>query len=198
MDYNNIYEFLYQNGYHKDFGYTHSKTLITKVINTIPVGSRILDVGCSNGTAVKTLLDLGYDAYGIDISETAIELAKINGCVNCTVGSATSIPFEDNYFDAIITSDVLEHICKTDIESTLVELYRTTKKYTFLRIAIEEEKNRTWVDLLNKNGYNINNLHITLMTPQEWAEFFTNVGFIIVEEKLMPNNYIYELTLMKN
>ena len=36
-------------------------------------GSRVLDVGCAKGFLVKDFLDLGIDAYGLDISEYALK-----------------------------------------------------------------------------------------------------------------------------
>ena len=36
-------------------------------------GSKVLDVGCGKGFLVKDLINLGIDAYGLDISEYAIK-----------------------------------------------------------------------------------------------------------------------------
>jgi ubiquinone/menaquinone biosynthesis C-methylase UbiE len=104
--YNDIYEMLYQKGYHGKMNFTHSESLIVKAKEFLPEGSKLLDIGCSNGTCVKMLQDSNYDSCGIDISETAISIATERGSKNCVIGSATKIPFEDNYVDGIICSDV--------------------------------------------------------------------------------------------
>ena len=36
-------------------------------------GDRVLDIGCAKGFLVKDLLDLGIDAYGVDVSEYALQ-----------------------------------------------------------------------------------------------------------------------------
>ena len=39
-------------------------------------GERLLDFGCGEGAAVSYWLDLGFDAYGVDISETDIDRGR--------------------------------------------------------------------------------------------------------------------------
>ena len=38
----------------------------------LTTGSRVLDIGCAKGFLVKDLVNLGMDAFGIDISEYAV------------------------------------------------------------------------------------------------------------------------------
>lgn len=42
----------------------------------VPQGSRVIDLGCGNGTLTKKLADKGYAVTGIDASEEMISLAK--------------------------------------------------------------------------------------------------------------------------
>jgi 2-polyprenyl-3-methyl-5-hydroxy-6-metoxy-1,4-benzoquinol methylase len=39
--------------------------------------ANMLDIGCGTGKNVFKLAELGWEVYGIDISERAIELAKV-------------------------------------------------------------------------------------------------------------------------
>jgi ubiquinone/menaquinone biosynthesis C-methylase UbiE len=54
-------------------------------------------------------------------------------------GSALSIPWPDNSFDAIISSDVLEHIAPDDIPVLVQELHRVSRSLVILLIAPREE-----------------------------------------------------------
>jgi ubiquinone/menaquinone biosynthesis C-methylase UbiE len=75
-----------------------------------------LDVGCGIGRHVFFLDDYGFEAYGIDLSTIAIEMAhKIclsqgkNRLINhFTVGSATSLPYSDGNFDFVVSCSALD------------------------------------------------------------------------------------------
>ena len=41
-----------------------------------PEDINILEIGCGSGSNIKYLASLGYNVYGIDISETAVKYAK--------------------------------------------------------------------------------------------------------------------------
>jgi ubiquinone/menaquinone biosynthesis C-methylase UbiE len=61
-------------------------------------GSRLLDVGCGDGTTVESLLKLEYDATGIDV-----EIAEdVHGNLPVKPGSAYAIPCEDSELDGIL------------------------------------------------------------------------------------------------
>ena len=70
--------------------------------------SHVLDFGCNYGSAVKMLNDLGYDTFGVDVSEYAIEHGRSNNIKNIFVDKEKVFPPES--FDAVISLDVLEHI----------------------------------------------------------------------------------------
>src|SRR3974390_2519613 len=47
------------------------------LLNELPSGARILDVGCGTGHLSKRLFDRGYLVTGIDISEDMLEYARL-------------------------------------------------------------------------------------------------------------------------
>jgi 2-polyprenyl-3-methyl-5-hydroxy-6-metoxy-1,4-benzoquinol methylase len=83
-----------------------------------PPPRTMLDVGCSTGTLVRTLIAHGYDAYGIDISEDLVnkarELARNSFGQDLSGRFSTENflrhEFGDQKFDFIHSNDVLEHI----------------------------------------------------------------------------------------
>src|SRR5690606_10046182 len=75
--------------------------------------ARVLDVGCGNGVISRSLGKEGFEVYGIDISDKAIEKAKqLNTYPNVhfEVKSAEQLVAEGKTYDVIICSEVLEHL----------------------------------------------------------------------------------------
>lgn len=88
------------------------------VIKTLPPGSRILEYasGCGHviGTLAKHLPQ--YEYVGIEISETAVKVANDGFAKNSLsnarayVGSTDNLPEIEYGFDAVIMSEILEHV----------------------------------------------------------------------------------------
>ena len=76
---------------------------------------RVLDAGCGGGGLSKAIKHYRDDleVYGVDVSRKAILHAKKNSKgVKFVVGDLYRLPYEDNYFNAVIVEDVLEHLDK--------------------------------------------------------------------------------------
>lgn len=71
-------------------------------------GVNILDVGCGVGTALDGIKK-DVNKYGIEISETSVYKAKQKG-LRCSIYDGKTIPFSDEYFDAVGSYNVLEHV----------------------------------------------------------------------------------------
>jgi 2-polyprenyl-3-methyl-5-hydroxy-6-metoxy-1,4-benzoquinol methylase len=97
----------------------------------------ILDYGCGRGDFTHLLKPYGSSIHGVDVSEKAIQLARQTSPeIDFKLLSDSKIPFPDNYFDTIISVDVLEHIL--DLETTLEEIHRTLKPGGYFLIATSE------------------------------------------------------------
>lgn len=86
---------------------------------------KVLDVGCGNGNNSRQIASLGFEVMGIDISKATIDEAnRLNTYQNL---SFKSIAAEElaitNKFDAIICSEVVEHLHQpTPVIKTLAKL----------------------------------------------------------------------------
>lgn len=81
--------------------------------SSLPPNGSVLDVGCGNGIISLQLGKDGFNIKGIDVSEKAIEKAKAtNPFPNVTfeVADADKLKAGGEKFDAIICSEVLEHL----------------------------------------------------------------------------------------
>lgn len=70
----------------------------------------LLDGGCGTGLFTKKAIERGAKVTSLDIAPKLVELTKKkNPSAIGIEGSLLSLPFEDNIFDYVISSDVIEH-----------------------------------------------------------------------------------------
>ncbi|TSC59867.1 MAG: Methyltransferase type 12 [Parcubacteria group bacterium LiPW_15] len=97
----------------------------------IPRGSGIsvLDFGCGKGEIIGEMrkLNPGAKYFGADVSEAAIDFAsgKYAGVDFVKIEDGGQLPFADNSFDFIFTSEVIEHVY--DTENAFREMARVLK-----------------------------------------------------------------------
>jgi len=92
---------------------------IVKIVKGLPLESpRILDLGCATGWMTKLLSECGL-AEGIDLSETAIALAKKSyPGIKYTVGDIYETALDSDSYDIVVCQEVIAHV------SDQVELVR--------------------------------------------------------------------------
>src|ERR1700744_23582 len=107
---------------------------------------KVLDAGCGGGRNLFYFLKNDYEVYGIDPNAEAIEAVKTlakdiapkNPPINFKVARAEELPFDDKYFDLVISSAVLHFAdSETHFESMLNSMWRVLKPggYLFARLA---------------------------------------------------------------
>jgi 2-polyprenyl-3-methyl-5-hydroxy-6-metoxy-1,4-benzoquinol methylase len=99
--------------------------------------SLVLDVGCGNGIISRGIGAAGFNVYGIDVSEKAIEKARSltdNPNVKFDVISAEQLVAEGKKYDAVICSEVLEHLNQP--EKLLNVLYQSLSDKGILIVTV--------------------------------------------------------------
>lgn len=121
---------------------------------------KILDVGCGNGNHVHFFAKQGFEVYGIDISEEAINIAKDwmkkeGLTANLRAIDAEKLPFEDKFFDVIISHGVLDHISFSKAKKTMDEIKRVLKPngYAFITLRSTEDCEFGRGEKTEKNTY---------------------------------------------
>ena len=101
--------------------YTDQKRLqfISSMLRqSITNGAEVLDIGCGNGIISRSLGAAGFNVLGVDVSEKAIEKAQsLNKLSNVRfeVKSAEQLVVDGQQYEAIICSEVLEHLHQPEV-----------------------------------------------------------------------------------
>lgn len=135
--------------------------------------STLLDVGCAKGFMLYDLLQAlpGMDVSGIDISEYAVKHAKEEVKGFLQAACATSLPFEENVFDSVISINTVHNLERDRCALALQEIMRVSKGNAFITVDAfrnEEEERRM---------YEWNLTAKTIMHVDEWKAFFKEVGY---------------------
>lgn len=114
------------------WSYVH-ETEYASISKKVPVGAIALDNGCGDGTLAIMLAKRGVTVTACDISEANIakarrhaEEAGVGAAIRFLVADAENLPFEDDSFDWVVSSHVLEHL--PSFEKGLAEIRRVTKR----------------------------------------------------------------------
>lgn len=129
---------------------------------------KILDIGCGKGYLLYDLLKVlpNAEIHGIDISEYAIKNSKPEIKNNLKIGSATNLPWEDNFFDLVISINTLHCLHSYDLYPALKEMNRVSKKNKY--ICVESYRNES-------EKANLLYWQVTceaFLTPEEWNWWF--------------------------
>lgn len=123
----------------------------------------LLDAGCASGYLVEALRDLGVEAYGIDISEYAVNQSREDIRPYLNVQSITErVPekFPQRY-DMVVTIEVLEHLYPKDGEKGIALLCSYTDTILFTSTPYDIE----------------NETHVNVQQKEYWAKLFAENSF---------------------
>lgn len=179
----NYFSFVEVRGRIYEADYVHYR-FGSKVLKSIADSSRVLDLGCGAGGLTKAWQNSfeNLKFSGIDVSKTAIEMAKINNGqdIDFRVSGTEKLPYKDDSFAAVLCCEVLEHV--NNPQKMLTEIYRVMQKggRLYLTTPIEADK-RTLIGLLyGSKGIKIKEKitgHIQLFTEYRLRQLFTNKDF---------------------
>lgn len=93
----------------------------------------ILVPGFGYGRNAKVFIDNGINVTGIEISKTAIDIARDNGLdINIFHGSVTDMPFDDKLYDGIFCYALIHLLNKQEREKFIKDCYNQLKPNGFM------------------------------------------------------------------
>lgn len=116
-------------------GYDTFKAVISRVLKlgVAPTSGRVLELGCGAGNMTIWLAEMGYEAYGVDISPTAIAWAREEAAakglkVTFAVGDVLDLAlYPDDSFDFVFDGHCLHCIIGADRERLFSSVRRVLK-----------------------------------------------------------------------
>src|SRR5215468_435494 len=163
-----------------------------RLMNLRP-GERVLDLGCGSGWATRLLARLvGYGPQGfgkvtgLDISDEMVHQARAASKdfenVMFVVGSAAQIPWEENFFDKVLSVESFYYY--PDQDRALAELFRVMAPGGRLFILINLYKDNPyslqWVPKLK--------VPVHVRSADEYVELLKNHAFENVEYRMIPDD----------
>jgi SAM-dependent methyltransferase len=150
-------------------------------------GDRFLDVGCGEGRhTIGAYLTADVEAVGVDLCEKDLQTAQeraegfvdkenTNKSLTFKVANALELPFEDNSFDKVICSEVLEHI--PDYQGVLKEIDRVLKPNGVLAVSVP----RAWPEeicwRLSKEYHEVEGGHIRIFNAIQLRRDVERLGW---------------------
>lgn len=138
-------------------------------------GMKVLDVGCAKGFLVKDFMKAcpGLEAFGIDISSYAMLNCEPEAVGRLHLGSAASLPFPDQSFDAVVCINTLHNLHRADCIRALQEIQRVARdKRSYVQVDSyrtpeERELFVEWALTPYTHEY-----------PDGWREIFAEACFV--------------------
>lgn len=110
---------------------------------------RILDLGFGVGRHALRLAQAGFELYGIDISQHGRAYAQAWAereqlTIHFTTGEMTTLSYDDNFFDAVLTWNVIYHGTVDIIEQTIAEIERVLKPRGYLLCTLLSTRHKRY------------------------------------------------------
>ena len=97
---------------------------LDEVLQRLPAGAAVLELGCGSGTAAATLAD-GRSYTGVDLSAGQLTMARERlPDLRFLQGDLTTISFPDAAFDAVVAFWVFNHVPRAQQAPTFARIFR--------------------------------------------------------------------------
>lgn len=118
---------------------TRLKIVFEQLLSYDIFGLKLLDVGCGTGHFSKLAAERGAHVISMDVGPQLLKKVGEKCQSTCVVGSILDMPFQENSFDVIVCSEVIEHT--PDPFKAVEKLYRVLKPGGTLALTVP---NRFW------------------------------------------------------
>jgi len=144
----------------------------------VRAGERLLDVGCGPGLLVGEALRLGAAGFGIDLSLTALAMARRRlPAARVACANAEALPFRDGSFRHATCIGTLEHFLSTD--GALAEMCRVLAGGGAACIMVPNVRALKWRLEAKLLRVHDEDSHERAATFEEWRAVLVRSGFAV-------------------
>lgn len=115
---------------------------IDKIVGFFRPGARILEIGAGTGQQARDLSTRGFDIAAIEVPDSNYADKRLFPIVNY---DGSHIPFDDNSFDIVFSSNVLEHV--PDLHQLNSEIRRVLRPDGYCVHIMPTHSWRCWTTL---------------------------------------------------
>jgi 2-polyprenyl-3-methyl-5-hydroxy-6-metoxy-1,4-benzoquinol methylase len=194
------FESLYNDQWHgaiqtgsEDFGDLELAVLFLDRISLLRKEHRILEIGCGIGKLSNFLFDRGFrNIVSIDIAASAVDYGKRRfPHLNLKQMDATSLDFENGYFDVCLSFDLVEHL--PDIRAHLREVYRVLDVQGRYLFQTPNILSNSIIETIDGKGFGWRKYHPSLQFPWTLKKKLLEAGFSEVKYVKIPPLSDYKL-----
>ncbi|OGX18468.1 MAG: hypothetical protein A3K83_05615, partial [Omnitrophica WOR_2 bacterium RBG_13_44_8b] len=142
---------------------------------------RLLDVGCATGFLLDEARKRGWEVFGVELSQWAVDYARnqlgLNGVSQTILKNAH---FPSSYFDAVALVDAIEHL--TDPKGTLEEIRRVLKSDGIICVNTPDISSLA-SKILRARWWGVKQAHLYYFTGKSLRKMLAESGFIIKKVK---------------
>ncbi len=112
-----------------------------RTVDLVPAGVRsLLDVGAGHGVFLEELRSArGIAGIGIEVTPAKVDYGRSRG-LDMRLGDAARLEFPNAAFDAVLSSEVLEHLPFGTYEAALAELARVAREWVIVTVPHSERR----------------------------------------------------------
>lgn len=122
---------------------------VDHLLDALPPGRTLLDVGTGTGAVLAGALDRGWEALGVDSAPEMLKFAaSAISLERLQLASLPALPFPDSSFDAVTANFVVNHL--PDPRAGVRELARVAKPEGAVALTIWPSEISTMNDLCNR------------------------------------------------
>ena len=171
------YDYLYSKGYSSNEALRRVLEWYLTYFQGFP---RVLDIGCGNGEFLHILQAAGHEAVGVDIDPAMVEQCRAQGLTAHTADVRTWLPTQAGHYDAIFSSNVIEHLDAPTVEGIVAGAYQALRPGGLLLLGTPNPESA----IVHLYEYWRDPTHVRLYSRQLLEFFLHNAGFVEVQSAL--------------